>query len=46
MEFRLTEEQRILKQTLREFTASEMDPLVGELEKRDEFPAAIIRKLN
>ncbi len=45
MDFRPTEEQRILKQTLREFVASEMDPLVGELEKREEFPAAIVRKL-
>jgi alkylation response protein AidB-like acyl-CoA dehydrogenase len=45
VQFEFNEEQRILKQTVREFAATEMEPVAGEMEKRGEFPAEIIRKL-
>jgi alkylation response protein AidB-like acyl-CoA dehydrogenase len=45
LNFDPSEEETILRQTVREFAASEMLPVVAELEKRSEFPAGIIRKL-
>jgi alkylation response protein AidB-like acyl-CoA dehydrogenase len=45
LKFEPTEEQRILRQTVREFATSEIVPAAGELERRGEFPSKIIGKL-
>lgn len=45
MDFDLSEEERILRQTIREFAAAEILPVADGLEKRGEFPAGIISKL-
>lgn len=45
MDFDLTEEQVLLRDTLRDFARTDMDPVAGELERRGEFPAEIIGKL-
>jgi len=45
MDFSLTEEQRLLRDTVREFADREMAPVVGALERRGEYPASIIASL-
>jgi butyryl-CoA dehydrogenase len=45
MDFDLTEEQKILQSTLRDFAASELEPVASLLDKTDEFPAAEIKKI-
>jgi len=45
LDFSLSEEQGILRETIREFAASEIAPVAGEYERREEFPAALIAKL-
>src|ERR1700731_3017223 len=45
MDFELSEEQRALQQTLREFAAAEIAPHVAEWDRTSRFPAATIRKL-
>jgi alkylation response protein AidB-like acyl-CoA dehydrogenase len=45
VDFGLTEEQRILRDTVRAFAASEMAPVAAALEKRGEFPSSILRSL-
>lgn len=45
MDFALSEDQRILQATVREFAAAEILPVAAGLEKREEFPAAILAKL-
>jgi alkylation response protein AidB-like acyl-CoA dehydrogenase len=45
LDFNLSEEQQILRRTIREFAAAEMIPVVGALEKRSEFPRDIVRAL-
>lgn len=45
MEFELTEEQRALQGTLRDFAAAELKPGATERDKRGEFPRLAIKKL-
>jgi len=45
MEFQLTEEQKLLRQTIREFADSEIDPLVEEFERKREFPRELVMRL-
>lgn len=44
MNFDLSEEQEMIRQTVREFAEKELIPRVNELEERGEFPWEIIRK--
>jgi alkylation response protein AidB-like acyl-CoA dehydrogenase len=45
MEFDLTEEQKMLQSTLRDFAASELEPVASQIDKTGEFPAAEIKKI-
>lgn len=45
MDFTLSEDQQILKATMRDFAAAEIVPMAASLEKREEFPADILEKL-
>ncbi len=45
MDFSLTEEQRMLRDTVREFADREMAPVVPGLERRGEYPVDIIARL-
>jgi butyryl-CoA dehydrogenase len=45
MDFRLSEEQQLLKQTSREFAEKELKPIAGELDHSAKFPTEIIKKL-
>ena len=45
MDFEPTEEQKILRQTLRDFAAAEILPVASSLEKEGRFPDQIIRGL-
>jgi acyl-CoA dehydrogenase len=42
MEFQLSEDIKFLKKGIREFIDSEVDPLAGEIEERDEIPEKIM----
>jgi alkylation response protein AidB-like acyl-CoA dehydrogenase len=45
MDFRLTEEQKMLQQTIREFAESEIKPLAAEADHSGKFPIETIKKL-
>ena len=45
MDLALSDEQRILRDTLRDFVAQEVSPEAGELDRKSEFPARAIRRL-
>src|SRR5437773_12067976 len=45
MDFTLTPEQTILRETVRDFADREMAPVIPALERRSEYPAAIVRQL-
>lgn len=45
IEFELTEEMKLLRQTAREFAEKEVRPHVMKLDEAQEFPAAIFRKM-
>lgn len=45
MDFRLTEEQTMLRDMVRDFADREMSPVIPALERRAEYPAAIVHKL-
>lgn len=45
MEFDLTEEHKLLRDTIREFAAKEIAPLVAHYEEKKEFPFELARKL-
>lgn len=42
MDFQLSEDLKFLKQSIRQFIDSEVDPLAGEIEERDEIPERIM----
>ncbi len=44
MNLKLTEEQKLIQKTVREFCETEIKPIAGELEKSGEFPFDIIKK--
>jgi alkylation response protein AidB-like acyl-CoA dehydrogenase len=45
VDFDLTDEQKILKRTIREFAAAEILPRASSLEKEGRFPGEILKKL-
>ena len=45
MDFALTEEQRLLRDTLREFVSREVSPEAGDLDRQSHFPARAIQRL-
>jgi hypothetical protein len=45
VDFRLTEEQQLLKRTVREFAETEIGPHVREWDERQHFPAELVPKL-
>lgn len=45
MDFALTEEQRLLRDTVREFARSEVAPVAGELDRTKSFPYELIARL-
>ena len=45
MEFTLDDEQRMLRDMVREFADREMAPVIPAMERRGEYPAAIVRQL-
>lgn len=45
MDFRLTEEQIMLRDTIREFAREEIAPIAKECDENSKFPTEIIRKL-
>ena len=44
MDFSLTEEQRAIQETAREFARREVDPIVEEIDEAQKFPREVIRK--
>ena len=45
MDFTLTEEQRLLRDTARDFAAREIAPRAAELDKTGRWPADIVAKM-
>jgi alkylation response protein AidB-like acyl-CoA dehydrogenase len=45
MEFELTSDQQLLRDTVREFARAEIAPVAEQLDRDHEFPYAIVRKL-
>lgn len=45
MDFQLTEEQRAIQELVRDFAEKEIAPRASEIDKCDEFPADIFRKM-
>jgi acyl-CoA dehydrogenase len=46
MDFELTEEQKLLQATVREFAAKEIAPAAAKIDKDGEYPAAEVRKMS
>ena len=45
MDFNLTDEQRLLRDTVRDFARAEVAPVAGELDRTKSFPYEIVEKL-
>ncbi len=45
MDLELTDAQRILRETVRDFCAKEVIPVAGEYDRKEEFPWPIVRRL-
>jgi len=45
MDFSLTEDQKMLKTTLRDFARKELEPVAAQIDETDEFPAEPFRKI-
>jgi butyryl-CoA dehydrogenase len=45
MDFELSDEQRLVRQTAREFAEGEIAPVIARFDEAEEFPAELIRKL-
>jgi butyryl-CoA dehydrogenase len=45
MDFALSDHQRLIRDTVRQFMEAEVRPLVKDLERTERFPAEIVRKL-
>ena len=45
MDFNLTEEQKLLQTTVRDFAQKEIAPAASDIDKNDEFPAAEVKKM-
>src|SRR5213593_2279983 len=45
MDFSLSDHQKLIRDTVRQFMETEVRPIVKEMEKAEEFPAEAIKKL-
>ncbi len=45
MEFKLSEEQELIKANMREFAKTYVEPVAGEIDESGRYPAEIIKKL-
>ncbi|HSD50761.1 MAG TPA: acyl-CoA dehydrogenase family protein, partial [Candidatus Methylomirabilis sp.] len=45
MDFQLTEEQRLIRDTVREFAEEELAPIAGEMDRRKRFPEKPLQRL-
>src|SRR5919198_2641268 len=45
MDFELTDEQRLLRETVRDFARQEVAPVAGELDREKRFPYEIVKRL-
>ena len=45
MDFQLTEEQRAIREMVRDFAEKEIAPRAAEIDKTDEFPADVFNKM-
>jgi butyryl-CoA dehydrogenase len=45
MDFKLTEEQELLRKSVREFAEQYLEPIAGELDEEGRYPAEIVAKL-
>lgn len=45
MDFKLNEQQEMLKSTMKDFTSKEIAPIAGEIDKSGEFPRECVTKL-
>lgn len=45
MDFELTEEQKIIQKTVRDFATKELAPIADELDEKEEFPWEIFKRL-
>ena len=45
MEFKLNDEQELLRDTIREFTENEIAPIAAELDENERFPEELIPML-
>lgn len=45
MDFRLSEEHRMIQQSIRRFCRKELDPIAGEIDREERFPAEVYRRL-
>jgi len=45
MDFSLTEDQRMLRQMVRDFAANELEPVAAQIDESEEFPAENIKKM-
>ncbi len=45
MDFKLTEEQKLLRELARDFTNSEIRPIANEIDENEEIPGSLIKKL-
>lgn len=45
MDFQLTEEQRAIQEMVHDFAEKEIVPMAGEIDKSDEYPAGLFRKM-
>ena len=46
MDFDLTEEQRIIQKTIRDFATKELAPIADELDEKEEFPHQIFKRIS
>jgi alkylation response protein AidB-like acyl-CoA dehydrogenase len=45
MDFQLTEEQRAIREMVRDFAEKEIAPRAADIDKTDEFPADVFSKM-
>jgi butyryl-CoA dehydrogenase len=45
MDFELTDEQELIRNTVREFAEAELAPVAGEVDRNHRFPAEVIPKM-
>ena len=45
MDFSLTDEQRMIQQSIRKFCKRELDPIADEIDREERFPMEVYRKL-